>query len=107
MATAEQITTLRRMIDDPAGADQIYSDLSLSALIDQAEGDLDATAAELWQEKAASFSRLVDVSEAGSSRKMSDLYKNALTMAKHYQERVQVVSADLSGRTRVRPIVRP
>lgn len=108
MASAEQIASLRRMIDDPAGSTQTYSDLALSALIDQAEGVLEAAASELWQEKAATFSRLVNVSESGSSRSMGDLYKNALAMAKYYKDQVTTtIEVETTQRARVRPIVRP
>lgn len=108
MATADQISRLRVLIDDPAGTTQTYDDTALSALIDQAGGDLDVAASEAWQEKAASYSRLVDVTESGSSRKMGDLYKNALQMSKHYSDKVTAAAAPVSStRARVRPIVRP
>jgi hypothetical protein len=58
-----------------------YDDISLSNRLDAATSPL-SLSKEIWLEKAASYASLVNVSESGSSRSMSDLSKNALAMAK-------------------------
>lgn len=106
MADAEQVAELRRMISEP---DQTpYSDDELKKRIDDASNDLDTVAADIWQEKASTYSEMVDISEAGSSRKNSQLFTNALKMASFYRE--ASTSADpVPGRDipTTTPIVRP
>jgi hypothetical protein len=80
MASKEQITALRLLIneqDDKAP----YDDIALSTRID-ATPSTEGLAAQIWREKAAMYASLVNVSESGSSRSLSDLHKNALAMAK-------------------------
>lgn len=84
MATADQIAALRLMIDQPLD-ETPYDDESLSLRLDGAASP-QALAGQIWLEKAASYAQLVNVSESGSSRSMSDLHKNALAMAKGFGE---------------------
>jgi hypothetical protein len=83
MATPDQIAALRGLLNDPEGTE--FSDDELSDIIDEAT-TVNGAASVVWTRKAASYSSLVDVSESGSSRKMGDLYKNALAMAKYFGE---------------------
>jgi hypothetical protein len=80
MATPDQVTEIRNRTDEPVGSSS-YSDLQLMTLIDEKDGDLDLVARQVWLWKAAKYSSLVTTSESGSSRALSDLYKNALAMA--------------------------
>lgn len=84
MATADQIAAFRLLINTPLSEDP-YTDEQLSARIDNAES-VEALAAIVWREKAAAYSTMVNVSESGSSRSLSDLYKNALAMSKSFQD---------------------
>lgn len=84
MASSDAIAALRRLIDEPDAT--LYTDMVLSTRIDGAAGDIRTVAAEIWREKAASYASLVDITEAGSSRKNSQLYVNAIAMAKSYEE---------------------
>lgn len=81
MATGEQIAELRRKTSEPD--ETTYNDATLGQMIDGA-GSVDEAASEVWQEKASMYSELVDISEAGSSRKNSQLMQNALEMARYY-----------------------
>lgn len=74
MATLEEWLKLRKMTGEVGSA--TYSDLDLDKFILDA-GTLDGAASIIWGEKASSYAELVDISEAGSSRKNSDLFKNA------------------------------
>ena len=101
MASADQIAELRRKISEPDTT--TYSDVDLSNKIDAAQGDVDQVASDIWTDKASMYAELVDTSEAGSSRKNSQLMKQALDMANFYGSRndTQLVTGPTT-----RPIVR-
>ena len=84
MATPAQIAELRIKINEPVDAEP-WTDQVLGMLIDAAAGDTNAVAKTVWEGKAASVAHLVDISEGGSSRKMSDMYKNFLAIAKTFE----------------------
>lgn len=85
------IDRVRRMVDETDLTNSLYTDSQIQEYIDEnttEEGiDYNGTAAQIWEEKAGYFSALVDTSESGSSRKMSDLYKNSIAMAKLYRQK--------------------
>lgn len=78
MATESEILRLRRAADIPED-DPVYTDEVLGALID--EFGFNISARNIWREKASSYAALVDTTESGSSRRMSQLYSQALAMA--------------------------
>lgn len=112
MATsAADIVILRGFIREPDDSNG-WTDARLTALIDANSDsfgipDLRAAAADVWTSKAADSAVLVDVSENGSSRKLSDVHKNALAMAKLYRGESAGLIAVLSTRPRTRAITRP
>lgn len=83
MATAEAILELRRKIGDVTEPFE-YEGGVLSVLIDSYDASTDKAASSIWTERAATYATMVDISEAGSSRKNSDLFKNAQAMATRY-----------------------
>lgn len=85
MATNEQIAELRRMASEPDDTNG-YTNEVLNDIIDTNAGDLNVAAASIWQEKASTYSEMVDITEAGSSRKNSQLMSNALSMAAYYRK---------------------
>lgn len=96
MATPEQIAELRFNIKEPNNVEP-YTDEFLGAMID-AYG-VNTSTSKVWTGKAASVAHLMDISEGGSSRKMSDLHKNYLTIAAAYEDG----TADPSGDAYVAP----
>lgn len=82
MASEAEIARLRLLIGEPSG--EVYDDEDLGTRLDTADGDPNKAAYEIWTEKAAAAAELVDISEGGSSRKMGDIYEQALNMAKHF-----------------------
>lgn len=105
-ATPEDVAILLEMIGT---TDKTEADLMvLLDRLQNADGSLNfnATAANIWNQKAAAYAGLVDVSESGSSRKFSDLYKNALAMAKKYEDEDTTVVVDTASRPKVNSIVR-
>lgn len=99
------IRRLRRFIAEPSREE--YSDSLLHAILLQNNADLNAAAAQVWREKAAEYAHLVDVSESGSSRKMSQLYDRAVKQAELYEVASGTgVSVTLPQRPRVGRIVR-
>lgn len=79
MATEQELDALHRAADVPA-SDDVYPDSLLADILDAA-GSVTAAAAVIWREKAAAYAKMVTMAESGSSRTLSDLYKNALAMA--------------------------
>jgi hypothetical protein len=62
---------------------------------------MEAAAAAVWQQKAASYAELVDVSEGTSKRSLSALHKNALNMA-DYWSRFVTTTVEEAGAPSVR-----
>ncbi len=100
MATAEDVDLLKRLGSD---AHTNYDDIALGVMIDNLT--INGAAAQLWRETATLTSHLVDVTESGSSRKMSSVHSNALAMAKYYQDLVDSAVKSSSGAT-IKRIVR-
>lgn len=101
--TPENITLVREYVAEPDAAGS-WTDARISSII-EASTTLKEAAETIWRAKAASYAHLVDITEGGSSRKMSSLYTNALAMADSMRDDV----VDASGRRRptTRAIVRP
>lgn len=81
MASLEEVEELRLLVDI-VSTDAPYTDEYLGTLIDTY--GMDTAAATIWRQKAAAASTLVDMSESGSSRKLSQIRDAALGMAGHF-----------------------
>ena len=79
---AATLATLRRYIAEPTVA--VYTDDMLNAIFDAVGADVSVAAAEVWREKAAQAAILVDTTESASSRKMSQVYAQAVKQAEFY-----------------------
>lgn len=97
MATPE-IDQLRDLADL---AEDDYTDIELQTMINE-RGSVDAAARRIWQIKAAKSATLTDVSESGSSRSMSQLHKQALTMAEAFVDPATEVTVRKTSRRAVR-----
>lgn len=105
MAKHVEIQELRLAIGESRD-EEPYTDRFLNDVIDDA-GTVNAAAGRIWGHKAASFAGLVDVTESGSSRKLGDLYKNALAMQKTYEDKAsEEAGVPVTKRATTRPIVR-
>jgi len=82
MSTPEAITDVREKTNE--FTDDPWADQEISDMIDEA-GSNDAAAAIIWRKKAAKYADLVNVSEAGASQALSDLYDRALKQALHFE----------------------
>lgn len=80
MVTETEIEEARRKTDGAAD----WEDDEIRRYLDAGKTIVDF-ARMWWEAKAASYSKLVNISESGSTRSNGDLYKNALTMAKHFE----------------------
>lgn len=78
MADAAEVASLRRVTALEAD-DAVYTDSVLGLMIDQL--GFESAAATVWREKAASVAGLVDTTESGSSRRLSQLREAYLGMA--------------------------
>lgn len=85
MATVQQIANLRLMVDEQD--EEFYTDDELNDRIDAAAlagYTLNFPARDIWMEKAARYSTLVNISEGGSSRANGDLWARAKGMVELY-----------------------
>jgi hypothetical protein len=102
----DKMDRLRRMTDEFDTT--TISAIDLADYINARNGDLNAAAYDIWMEKAATYAKLVNVSEAGSSRSLGDLHEQALTMAERYGKSSALIAVGVVKPTaRTRPIVRP
>lgn len=126
--TAEQIADLRRMIGEPTTT--AYSDVLLERLIADhaiadyngqepylyyglagdlrqdnlywlATYDLNATAADIWREKASVVVQHYTFSADGGSYQRSDLYKNAMAQARHFDSRRAATTTNMDRTSRL------
>lgn len=105
MATPEQITELRELVNDNASP-YVFGAPQLSAAIDAALGDVRKAAGQVWSIRASRYAMLVDTTEGSSSRKLGNLYKQALEMATFYGG-AEASSSTPTARSGTRAIVRP
>lgn len=106
MADEEDIASVRRKIGDVIEPYK-YTDETLGQLLDDT-GNVNRVASMLWREKASEYAELVDITEAGSSRKNSDLFKNAQAQAEWFAGRADgEEGTGTAGTTTTRRIVRP
>jgi len=82
MATAAEILALRRYINQETNTEP-WTDETLGAMVD-ASGSSRLAASQWWEGEAAKVAHLVDISEGGSSRKMSEVHTNYLAQAARY-----------------------
>lgn len=81
---AKTLADLRELINEPVNAEP-WTDEYLAGRIEGWEGTLEMLAGRLWTKKAAMYADLIDVKEGNSDRKLSQLHKQALTMAGSFQ----------------------
>lgn len=75
MPSNDDILRLRRMTGEVDAS--AYTNTDMTQYIEEA-GSLNAAAAIIWGEKASAYADLVNITEAGSSRSNSDLYRHAV-----------------------------
>ena len=79
---AATLATLRRYIAEPTTT--TYTDVILNEIYIAVGSNVNVAAAEVWREKAARAAVLVDTSEGASSRKMSQVFAQAMKQAEFY-----------------------
>jgi hypothetical protein len=104
MATNDDYLRLRRMTGEIGS--KTYNDTDLDEFITLAAGDLNLAASAIWREKASAYADLVNMSEAGSSRSNSDLFKHAKEQEATFLAASSSGAVDTAGWSTTRPIVR-
>lgn len=74
--------------DDEDGSQTFFTDLAIADLLSYASDNMDLATLEGWRRKLARFARLVDVSESGTTRDLTDKFKNAEVMVKYWEKQV-------------------
>lgn len=82
--TLTQLELLRQYIAEPD--ESKYGNAFLQDIIDKYSGDLYAAASEIWSIKASALAVLVDVAEAGASRRMSQARESAAAESVRYAQ---------------------
>lgn len=82
MATEDEVNALRRATSLEAN-DETYTYELLSAILDDL-GTVAAAASSIWGERAAAYAGVVDTTESGSSRRLSQLHDQALKMQRFW-----------------------
>jgi hypothetical protein len=101
MATPEQIARMRQLVGETTLTDE-----QLSVIIDRNE-NFNIAVAEVWESLAAQYSTITNLSEAGSSRSLGDLFKNAQSMGQYFRGIGNAETTVNTAYSRTRAIVRP
>lgn len=103
MATDADYQTLVLMVGS-----ELLTEEQMKKVLDDNEGNFLEAASAVWEIRAGKYHALVDITESGSSRKNSDLHKNALSMAKWYRDRANPTTEEpvTTSRSGTRRIVR-
>jgi hypothetical protein len=104
MPNNDDYLRLRRMTGEDDNTKYSLTDLEI--FINEANGDLNLAASRIWAEKAADYADLVNQSEAGSSRSLSDLYKHAADQRDHFLTVATTTATPAVTYSTTRPITR-
>lgn len=77
------------------GSETLFTDEALNDMFLFVDGDLNLATLEGWLRKAAHFSHLINISESGSTRELSDKFKHAEAMLAVWTKRC---GSDSEGR---------
>ncbi len=93
--------------EDEDGANTLFRDMEIEEILSVSD-DMDAATLEGWRRKAARLAYLVDVSESGASRSLSQRYRGAKSMLDHWEKvlnaRSEAAGAALAGRVVGKPM---
>lgn len=103
--TPEERMQLRLLIGDVTEP-YTFDDDAIDEMLTATEGNVRSAAAGFWYTKASGYSEMVDISEAGSSRKNSTLFTNAMALAKQYDDSDGVDDTTIALPSTTRRIVR-
>lgn len=97
MAT-EAEDRLRLLLAEPipnggVDSDTMFTDQAISNLLANSGGDMNLACVEGWTIKMGAAARLVDVSEAGAERSLSQKFKQAKAMVELFQKNVNSATA--------------
>lgn len=86
-----------KLAGDDDGSGTFFTDTQIADLLEYANDDLNVAAWEGWKRKMARYARLVDISESGSNREMSQKFKHAQIMEKVWAGIVGDIAAGRSA----------
>lgn len=86
MTSPSNLAILRLYVAEPDSVAP-WTDDMLSEVLTRLSADLNSAASEIWGMKAARYSALVTVTEAGATRDLNKLFDHATSMAKLYKDR--------------------
>jgi hypothetical protein len=86
MASAAEILAVAETLGPTAGSEG-WDEIKIGAMLDSGMSPK-AVSLSYWEFRMSRTSSLVDVSESGSSRKLSDVFTNAANMAKYWRDKI-------------------
>ena len=100
MALEDTVARLRRMINDPAGLDQTFSDDDLEDILednadDAGTYDLHSAAADALEEWSARVALQVDFQADGASYRLSQKQEALLRLAERHRQQGRVTKVDM------------
>lgn len=75
---------LRKFINDPAGATQMFDNDELDLFIDNRDGDLNLAASDIWRVKAGRVSEWYLVNIDGAFMSRGEAFDHAIKMSETY-----------------------
>jgi hypothetical protein len=105
VATSSQVAQVRENTNEPT--QDPYTDTEVGVLVDSL-GSVNLASAAIWSKKAAAYADVVNTTEAGARRDLSDLYDKAIAESKRWKaaEDETLPEADIKGRAIVHVINR-
>jgi hypothetical protein len=98
---SDAVLSLRNLVDRAfTGVTAFFTDDELHTLLMMAGLDQNVAASQAWMIKAATFAELVDLTEGGAERRLSQKFKNAMTMAKMFTDRAVSARSESLGALR-------
>jgi hypothetical protein len=82
-------------------ADTFFTDRFIGGLVTEFKGNVLRVASRMWMMKAAEYGRLIDFDEAGTTRKMTQRYKQAKDLASDFEAAAQLYDEGQTGTVRV------
>lgn len=87
--------------------DTFFSDDDIADLLTVSGNDINVAASLGWRAKAAEFAKYIDIDESGSTRKLSQMYRQAVLQAEHFakvagdggEQRVQSLRSGIVARS--------
>jgi hypothetical protein len=81
-----RLLTGERIPEGGSEADTFFTNAEVADLLAASLDNVQMAASLGWRAKAAEFAKYIDIDESGSTRKMSQMYRQAVLQADHFEK---------------------